>query len=265
MPLREQQPPPAQPCGAGLPVLSASPTPVLEGADAYAHDGHMHDGPDAFDDAIVAALARWDMPTDSKQHALFRAHFDAVVETNRTMNLTRITDPAEAAVKHYADSLALLLWARGSSGQPRTVLDVGTGAGFPAIPLAVMRPDWAITAIDATKKKIDFVRETARAMGLDNVSCQHGHSRHWKPQRTFDLVLLRAVTALPEAVEQAVAHLAPTGSLVCYKTARTPPAELRAADELCKTLRLRSVERFPYDLALGEETLGRMLCIFGRA
>ena len=87
------------------------------------------------------------------------------------MNLTRITRPAEAAVRLYADSLAVLSWARQSGNETgvRTVLDIGTGAGFPAVPLAVAAPDWRITAIEATNKKAAFVEQSARRVGAENL------------------------------------------------------------------------------------------------
>ena len=112
---------------------------------------------------LAQRLARWQIKLSPKQLGQMVAHHDAMVEANRRLNLTRITDPVESAVRHYADSLALLAWSRDSAVSIRTLLDVGTGAGFPAVPLAIMKPKWKITAIDGTKKKIDFVRETAGA------------------------------------------------------------------------------------------------------
>ncbi len=139
----------------------------------------MTNEPKSFETALTEALSHWNMPITSGQLAQMRTHFDALVETNRVMNLTRITDPKEAAIKHYADSLALLLWIDERRISVKSILDIGTGGGFPAVPLAITRPDWLITAIDGTGKKIDFVRRTAKTIGLDNLHCVHTHSCHW--------------------------------------------------------------------------------------
>ncbi len=72
----------------------------------------MQTARDEFEGALLRAADHWDLPIQDAQLELFRAHFDAVIEANKTMNLTRIVDPAEAGVKHYADALAILLWCR---------------------------------------------------------------------------------------------------------------------------------------------------------
>lgn len=242
----------------------------------------MHGRLEAFDTALAAALARLGLPIDDDRIGRLRAHFQAVIETNRTMNLTRITDPLEAAVKHYADSLAVLAWVEKHNIAVRTVLDVGTGAGFPAVPLAVMRPDWLVTAIDATGKKVDFLRLSAAAIGLKNLRCVHTHSEHWKRSTSpnqplknggerggrshgFQLVVFRALTALPKSLEQTAGHVAHGGWLVAYKTASVPQGEQDAADALAPKLRLRLRVRYAYDLELEGDKLDRVLYIYQKS
>ena len=94
----------------------------------------MESGQDAFDRTLTHALNRWGMDLSAEQLHWLRNHFAAIINANRTMNLTRITEPVEAAVKHYADSLALLLWIDERRIEVESVLDIGTGAGFPAVP-----------------------------------------------------------------------------------------------------------------------------------
>lgn len=239
----------------------------------------MHGSEDAFDATLTEALDRWNLPIAPQQLNQLRAHFEAVVRTNRVMNLTRITDPVEAAVKHYADSLALLIWVVKRQITVKTVLDVGTGAGFPALPLAVVRPDWSVTAIDATGKKIDFLRRTAAAIGIDNLRCEHAHSQHWKPssfilnpsspsrQRPdpgFSLVVFRALTMLAKSLEQTARHVAPGGWLVAYKTASMDPAEQHAAANVTRKLGLHPRKRYEYDLELKGERLARALYLYRR-
>ena len=132
-----------------------------------------------FDSEVSGSLGRWSVAVSTNQLVKLRSHFEAVIEVNRVMNLTRITNPIDAAVKHYVDSSALLPWIAARKINAASLLDVGTGAGFPAVPLAVLRPNWAITAIDATRKKVDFVSRTVVAMGLTNLRVEHAHSDHW--------------------------------------------------------------------------------------
>jgi len=204
------------------------------------------------------------MPILPRELHQFRAHFEAVVETNRVMNLTRITEPVEAAVKHYADSLALLLWTRDRSITVRTILDVGTGAGFPAVPLAVIRSEWAVTAIDATRKKVEFLTRTVAAIGLTNVHVEHAHAAHWRPKRPFDVAVVRALAPLGKCLELCAAFVKPRGWLVAYKTASLDRAELAAAEKLLKKTRMRVEEPFPYELQMGDQTLHRTLHLFQR-
>ena len=231
----------------------------------------MSERGDPFAGELSRALRRWGMPILPRELHQLRAHFEAVVETNRVMNLTRITDPVEAAVKHYADSLALLPWTRDRSITVRTILDVGTGAGFPAVPLAVMQREWAVTAIDATRKKVEFLTRTVAAIGLTNVHVEHAHAAHWRPilrgsgqERPFDVVVVRALAPLGKCLELCAAFVKPRGWLVAYKTASLDRDELAAAERVLKKTRMRVEEPFPYELQMGDQTLHRTLHLFQR-
>jgi len=215
-----------------------------------------------FDSTLQSELRRWELPITTDQLRQLRSHFEAVIETNQVMNLTRITDPVEAAIKHYADSLAMLLWLRERSIAVRTVLDIGTGAGFPAIPLAVMRSEWTVTAMDATRKKVEFLARTAATIGLDNLRAEHAHTADGQPKRTFDIVATRAFGPLARILESCAAFVKPGGWLVAHKTASVGRDEISAAKKLSKKLRMRVEEPFAYDLQIGGETLHRTLHLF---
>lgn len=215
-----------------------------------------------FETAITESLTRWSIVRDAKSLGRFREHYGLLIEANRAINLTRITGPVEAAVKHYADSLAPLPWAQREQVSIQTVLDVGTGAGFPAVPLAITRPDWTITALDGTGKKIDFVRRSAETLGLINLRCEHAHSTHWDTDQRFDLVLCRALAALPKAIEQSAPFVADGGWLVVFQTASGGAPSPEAAPHLPHGLVPR--EPFHYELQLGEEKLPRLLAVYHR-
>jgi 16S rRNA (guanine527-N7)-methyltransferase len=220
-----------------------------------------------FEATLLTALDEWGLPILPRQLEQLRAHHDAVVDANRYMNLTRIVDPAQAAIKHYADSLALWLWADERGISPETVLDIGTGAGFPAVPLAVLRPACTVTAIDATRKKAEFVLRTAAAMGLANLRVEHAHSRHWHPKRAFQIVTLRAVVRMAEAVGLAATHVVPGGWIVSYQTASAGGVDVsKSADggALAAAADLQAEKAHPYALQDGEQTLRRVLRVFRR-
>lgn len=228
----------------------------------------MTNEPESFETTLTEALSRWNMPITSDQLAQMHTHFGALVETNRVMNLTRITDPQEAALKHYADSLALLLWIEKRRISVKTLLDIGTGGGFPAVPLAIIRPDWSITAIDGTGKKIDFVRQTARALGLNNLHCIHAHSCHWNdttksdhpPTAGFDLVVCRALATLPKTIKQTAMFVEPGGYLVAYQSDNIDQATLDAADLAAKSAGLRA--ETPHRYTLGKVSEERKLVLY---
>ena len=192
----------------------------------------------AFDSALDAAAASIGLSLDGRHRDLMWTHFQAVVETNRKFNLTRITSPTDAAVKHYADSLALLAAPGIDRNRPLRVLDLGTGAGFPAIPLAVICEAWRVTAIDGTGKKARFLAESVAALGLGNVVARQARAADLAKvgSDSFDLVLLRAVGKLADGLAE-VRTLAKVGAeVVFYKTANISEEELadglQAADSV---------------------------------
>jgi len=215
-----------------------------------------------FEDTLFHLLDRWRIECTPVQLGLLRAHFEAVLEANSRMNLTRITDPTEAAVKHYADSLALLLWIRDRGIEVGTVLDVGSGAGFPAVPLAVMRPEWQVTALDGTAKKIGFVERVAETLRLPNLRAVHAHSTHWRDRSTADVVTVRAVAKLAKCMRDTVDLVAPNGWLIAYKTADIGDDELSAARSQCAEGGFRSEPVFEYELPLKDDRLQRVLYSF---
>ncbi len=206
------------------------------------------DSPQAdFDQILSEAVAPWGLELSASQLEQLRTHYAMMIETNRTMNLTRITDPLEAATKHYADSLAIAVCARVKDLTVHTVLDIGSGAGFPSIPLAVAHPEWSITAIDGTGKKIDFVRRAAETLGLSNIQCVHANTTNWKSGDTFDLVTMRAVA---NPVEVGKPFVAVGGHIIYYgRKIEQPDGPTR--------------KTYPYRLTIGEETLYRHLRVFG--
>ena len=219
---------------------------------------------DEFTTTLRESLDRLGIVAEPDRLATLAAHFQMMLEANRRFNLTRITVPSEAAALLYADSAAALGWAICAEAGITTVLDVGTGAGFPAVPLAVLAPAWRVTALEATGKKARFVQQTARRLGINNLQALHAHSDHWTSGRTFDLVTFKAIGRLDACVTAGRRYLASGGCIIVYKTASISPDELRLGRQAAERLRLEVPPPFEYELAAPSGTARLALHLFAR-
>lgn len=160
-------------------------------------------------------LTALSLPTEGIP-ALLR-YWELLAEKNKVMNLTAITDPAEAARLHFLDSAALLALAdlRG-----KTVVDVGTGAGFPGLPLKILEPSIQLTLLDAQRKRVDFLQQVREDLGLEDVECVHGRAEEFAQERreSFDLAVSRAVAALPVLTELCLPLVKPGGQFLAMKS-----------------------------------------------
>jgi len=164
--------------------------------------------------------AAQDLGLDLREHApAFDRLHALLAEASEQMNLTTIRDERDVVLKHFVDSLSCL--SGGHLDGELDVLDLGTGAGFPALPLAIVRPDLRILALDATRRKIDFVERTARTLGLTNVRAVAGRAetlgRDPAHRARYDRVVTRAVASLPVLIELALPLLRIGGQLVAQK------------------------------------------------
>jgi len=216
-----------------------------------------------FREALSKALEQWDIiPTTDQMDKMFR-HYAATVEANQSVNLTRITDPHEAAIKHFADSLAVLDFIDRREVEVRSVLDIGTGAGFPALPLAIMRPEFEITAFDAKRKKVEFVNRISTELGLDRVHVEHVHTDHCTSNALYDLVLLRAVGRLEPCVRTGKKFVGKNGLVVAFKTSSLDDSELVDARRTAGQIALKPRQPYEYQLRFDEEILDRRLYAYG--
>lgn len=177
--------------------------------------------------------------------ASLEAFYRLVTETNKSLNLTAITDEEAFIARHFADSLfASPLLKKGDF-----VCDVGTGAGFPSVPLAVVRPDVNFTALDSTAKKTAFVKYAANALSLANLSVETGRAEECDFLfGKFDCVCARAVTALSPLTEICFPLLKTGGVLFAYKT---ETEDLSVCENALKILHGRVDGVLPYILPDG--------------
>ncbi len=162
--------------------------------------------------------------TEKQQEQMFLLA-ERLVEVNKVMNLTAITDEDGIILRHLVDSLLISEYIP----QNATLIDVGCGAGFPTLPLAIVREDIRITALDSTEKRIRYVAETAKLLGLENVEAVAARAEEFaklpEHREKYDCATARAVAALPILCELTVPFVKVGGRLVAMKAKG-------AADEL---------------------------------
>ena len=173
-------------------------------------------------DSVWQETLGW-QPT-SEQQQLFQQVYEGILEGNQHLNLTRITAPVEFWEKHLWDSLrGILSQEKSQSSQESNskVIDIGTGAGFPGIPVAIAFPNYSVTLLDATRKKITFLETLLTQLGLENATTLTGRAEAIAKQRqhrhNYDIALLRAVAPAPICAEYALPLLKTGGLAILYR------------------------------------------------
>lgn len=195
-----------------------------------------------------------DLPEAARSRLL--AYIDLLAKWNQAFNLTAVRDPRQMVARHLLDSLAILPWLRG----PR-ILDVGTGAGLPGIPLAIARPQWRFTLLDSNGKKTRFVHQAGLNLGLENVEVRQARVEALHDPLGFDSITSRAFAALAEFVGVSRHLLAPGGCWLAMK-AGDIDAELTALAALEVFDRPPLIERRPLSIPGGPA--GRQLVLISR-
>ena len=153
------------------------------------------------------------------------AWLDLLVKWNRVYNLTAIRDRAQMETHHVNDALAILPHL--PHGDSLRVLDIGTGAGVPGIPIAIARPRWRVVLLDSNHKKIAFATQAAAELGLAHVTAVAARAESWRADAPFDVVVSRAYSDLASFATVAARHVAPGGAIVAMKGAY-PAGEIAA-------------------------------------
>ena len=177
-----------------------------------------------------------------KQLEQFDTYMNMVIEKNKVMNLTAITDPEEFALKHFADSLSLIPAVpelKYISEKPVTMVDVGTGAGFPSVPLKIAYPNIQLTLLDSLNKRISFLDNVISTLGLENVTTIHARAEEGGRRKdlrdTFDVVTSRAVANLSTLTEYCLPYAKVGGLFISYKSGNIDE-ELASAERAIKLL-----------------------------
>ena len=150
----------------------------------------------------------------------FNDFYEMLVEKNKVMNLTAITEYDEVVLKHFIDSI--VIYKRISEDNVESIMDVGTGAGFPGIPLKILFPEIRLTLLDSLNKRILFLNEVIHNLGLENIECIHGraedigHLPEYREQ--YDLTVSRAVANLSSLSEYCIPFVRVGGKFISYKS-----------------------------------------------
>jgi len=187
-----------------------------------------------------------------RQVDLMSRHAEALLEWNRKINLTAIVDPVEIAVKHFLDSI----WPHPLIPLAGRLLDIGTGGGFPGIPLKILRPEQSMLLIDGVRKKINFVRDVIRRLELQGVAADHIRAEELARKEAtvhdgFDVVICRALKDPVRAARMAAPLLAPGGQLWVYQG----PAEEWAPEALPPDFRVTDTHAYSLPFTGDRRTL----------
>ena len=173
----------------------------------------------AFEEILAARAAEAGIPLTAEQIGQFSVYHEMLLDWNTRMNLTALTAPEDVAVKHIIDSLTAYDAALFDGAW--TLIDVGTGAGLPGIPLAVYAPHLTVTLLDALNKRVRFLTEVTAAMGLQNVRCIHARAeeaaRTAEHRAAYDIAVSRAVARLPVLLEYTLPFVRVGGTLLALK------------------------------------------------
>ena len=152
--------------------------------------------PEELQEKLNEGCRQMNIRISKAQQQQLLAHIEMVAKWNRRLNLTAITDGGDMVVNHILDSLGIMPYIKGNR-----ILDIGSGAGFPGVPLAIVDPATEITLLDSRGKRIEFLRYACHSLKLDNILLQKSRVEDYRPQQKFDTLVARAFSSLARLVE----------------------------------------------------------------
>ncbi|MCP4023620.1 MAG: 16S rRNA (guanine(527)-N(7))-methyltransferase RsmG [Desulfobacteraceae bacterium] len=170
-----------------------------------------------FQSHLAAGAVKTGVSLNDEQLTLLTSHAKTLHQWNQKMNLTAITDPLAMAEKHYIDSMAVLAFVQ----EDKRLMDMGSGGGFPAIPLKILLPELKVTMVDSVQKKINFLKHVIRTLDLKEIEAVHARVQELfackEYQTGFDYVISRGFTQLSNFVSLAVPFLSSRGRIIALK------------------------------------------------
>lgn len=173
-------------------------------------------------DSFKNAMSEFSVKLDDKQLYQFYNYYELLSEWNSFMNLTAITEFNEVLMKHFIDSVSLIKAVPDLSLRSYFLIDVGTGAGFPGIPLKIVFPNLKVTLLDSLNKRVQFLNEAVKRLELDDIEVIHGRAEDFarpdKLRESFDLCVSRAVANLTTLSEYCIPFVKVGGYFISYKS-----------------------------------------------
>ena len=197
---------------------------------------------------ILSAVKNFKIELSDEQLNQLESYYKLLVSWNERMNLTAITEPKDVAIKHFADSLSVLSFVDVPNGA--SVIDVGTGAGFPGLVLKIARPDIKLTLLDSLKKRLTFLEDVLNNLGLD---AQLIHSRAEEGGQSIDLrecydfAVSRAVAQLNVLCEYCLPYVRISGTFIAFKGGESDE-EIKNASKAIQTLGGKKTDVYKFDL-----------------
>ena len=214
-----------------------------------------------FNEGLLEKASTMGVRFSVEQMDKFYKYMNLLIEWNEKMNLTAIIEPNEIILKHFIDSITILKDIKDGS----TVVDVGTGAGFPGIPLSIMNPTLKITLVDSLNKRLIFLQEVINELDLKNVELVHARAeefgRNKKYREKFDVATSRAVANLATLSEYLLPLVKINGKVISMK-AGNASQEIEDAKKAIKTLggNINNIEEFN----LPQSDIGRTIIIIDK-
>lgn len=196
----------------------------------------------------------------NEQEEKFNKYYKLLIEWNKQMNLTSITELEEVKIKHFLDSAALLKFIDKEQLKGKTMIDVGTGAGFPGIPLAILCPELKITLLDSLAKRVRFLEAVANECGLENVIAVHGRAEDMgqmsEYREKYDYAVSRAVANLSTLSEYCIPFVKVGGYFLPYKSMKTDE-EILEGENALSILKsgIEKVEKFKLPMSEHERSI----------
>lgn len=187
-----------------------------------------------------------------RQLEQFSIFYEHLIETNKSLNLTAITEMHEVVIKHFVDSIAVTKYVDLSG---KKVIDIGTGAGFPGIPLAILLPNTQFTLMDSLSKRLHFIEQVKEMCGIENVETVHsraedlGQNPAYREQ--YDFCVSRAVAALPVLLEYCIPFVKKGGMFISYKS-EMMDEEIKQSENAQKILKCKLKETYSFTLPESE-------------
>jgi len=171
---------------------------------------------------LEAGLYALNIRATNRQVELWRNHLEMIVQWNRVYNLTAVDDLESMLPIHLFDSLSIAPYVEG-----KTILDIGSGAGLPGIPLAIYNPEWKLTLMDASSKKVRFLRQVVIELELPQIKPVHERIEEFRSRERFDVAICRAYAPLEAFIEDTARLVKPNGKWLAMK-GKYPGQELAA-------------------------------------